>query len=56
MVMMDDTVLLSTTKEGMVKKIKIMYDFCNSHGMSVNNSKTNFMVINGTSDDKEPIT
>ena len=55
MVMMDDTVLLSTTKEGMVNKIKIMYDFCNSHGMSVNNSKTNFMVVNGTSDDKEPI-
>ena len=27
LVMMDDTVLLSTTKEGMKNKIKIMYDF-----------------------------
>ena len=53
--MMDDTVLLSTTREGMKNKIKIMYDFCNSHGMSVNNSKTKFMVINGSSQDKDCI-
>ena len=55
LVMMDDTVLLSTTKEGMKNKIKIMYDFCNSHGMSVNSSKTKFMVINGSSQDKDCI-
>ena len=29
--------------------------FYSSHGMSVNNSKTMFMVVNGTSTDKEPI-
>ena len=54
-VMMDDTVLLSTTKDGMKNKIKIMYDYCNSYGMIVNNSKTKFMVVNGSSEDREPI-
>ena len=55
LVMMDDTILLATTKDDMKNKIKIMYDFCNLYGMKVNNSKTKFMVINGTSDDKQPI-
>ena len=55
MVMMDDTILLSTTKEGMKNKIKIMYDFCDSYGMSVNNNKTKFMVVNGSSEDMESI-
>ena len=55
MVMMDDTVLLSTTKQGMEYKIGILYEFCNSHGMIVNDSKTKFMVINGTREDKEPM-
>ena len=53
--MMDDTVLLSTSREGIRNKIKILYDYCNSHGMTVNNSKTMFMVINGSNEDKQPI-
>ena len=32
-----------------------MYDFCDLHGMTVNNNKTKFMVINGTSEDRETI-
>ena len=51
LVMMDDTVLLSTTREGIQNKIKILYDYCNSHGMTVNNSKTMFMVVNGNDED-----
>ena len=55
MVMMDDTILLSTTKNGMEYKIRILYEFCDSYGMIVNDSKTKFMVINGNGEDKEPI-
>ena len=55
LVMMDDTVLLATTKEGILNKIKILYDYCDSHGMTVNNSKTMFMVVNGNDEDKQPI-
>ena len=54
-VMMDDTVLLATSKQGMKNKIKLMYDFCTSHDMIVNNTKTKFMVVNGNAVDKEPI-
>lgn len=55
LVMMDDTVLLSTTREGMIKKIDILYDFCSSHGMVVNSSKTKFMVVNGNNEDRKAI-
>ena len=55
LVMMDDTVLLATSKQGMKNKIKLMYDFCTSHDMIVNNTKTKFMVVNGNAVDKEPI-
>ena len=55
LVMMDDTVLLSTTREGMIRKIEILHDFCSSHGMVVNNDKTKFMVVNGNTEDKEMI-
>ncbi len=55
MVMMDDTIILATTRDAMKTKIKILCDFCNSHGMIINNSKTKFMVINGNKEDKEPL-
>ena len=55
MVMMDDTILLSTSREGMLNKIKILYEFCSMYGMIVNNSKTKFMVVNGSQMDKEPL-
>ncbi len=55
MVMMDDTVILSTTLDGMKRKTEILHDFCNSHGMTVNDNKINFMVMKGTNVDKEPL-
>ena len=55
MVMMDDTILLSTSREGMLNKIKILYEYCSMYGMIVNNSKTKFMVVNGSQIDKEPL-
>ena len=55
LVLMDDTVLLATSKDGMKSKLKIMYEFCKTHGMIVNNDKTKFMVINGNDKDREPI-
>ena len=55
LVMMDDTVLLSTTRKGMLRKICIPYDFCRSHGMIFNCNKTKFMVVNGNNEDREPL-
>ena len=54
LLLMDDTVLLSTTRERCTKDIKILTDFCNRSGMVSKQSKTNFMVINGTGEDRAP--
>ena len=55
MVLMDDTILLSTTKIGMKRKLEILYDFCDTYGMIINSDKTKFMVVNGNDEDREPI-
>lgn len=40
LVMMDDTVLLSTTRLGMLCKLKVLVGFCSRYGTSVNLRKT----------------
>ena len=55
LLLMDDTVLLSTTREGCFNKFKILVDFCRRSGMQINQSKTMFMVINGDEEDRHPI-
>ena len=39
LVFMDDTVLLSTTRQGAMKKLEIFHSFCTSHSMRVNCEK-----------------
>ena len=51
---MDDTVILATTTEMCIKKLTILQEFCLESGMMINQSKTKFMIINGTSCDKLP--
>jgi exonuclease III len=55
LMLMDDTILFATTKENLVKKFQICQDYCAEYGMSINQSKTKFMVINGKGDDFETI-
>ena len=47
--------LLSTTRENIVKKVKLLVVFCEKYGMVINESKTKLMVINGSDRDKESI-
>ena len=42
LVLMDDTVLLSTSRQGMHSKLTLLNEYCKGYGMSVNNSKTKF--------------
>ena len=53
--LMDDTVLLSTSRENLVKKVRLLMQFCNKYGMVINEKKTKLMVINGIAEDKEPL-
>ena len=39
----------------MKKKYSVLLDFCHDFGMEINASKTKFMVINGTSEDRYPL-
>ena len=55
LVFMDDTVILSTTRKGALTKIGLLKEFCNTHGMKVNVSKTKFIVINGKEEDKQDL-
>ena len=52
---MDDTVLLATSREQAIKKVKILMDYCQKSGMRINQDKPKFMVINGNSGSRAPI-
>ena len=55
LMLMDDTVLLATSREQMINKIKILNAYCKTYGMVINLVKTNFMVINGSAEDRRDI-
>ncbi len=46
LMLMDDTVLLSTTRRGMEVKLAVLNAFCRDYVMVINESKTKFFVIN----------
>ena len=55
LMLMDDTVLLATNRENMIKKVQLLNQFCIKYGMIINEHKTKLMVINGTIVDRQPI-
>lgn len=52
LLLMDDSVLLSTSRDRAIEKLRIMTEFCSQYGMQMNCAKTNFMVINGSEEDR----
>ena len=55
LMLMDDTVIFATSREKLEKKLEILNEYCSEYGMIVNESKTEFMVINGTANDRRDI-
>lgn len=55
LVYMDDTVLLATTRDNMLKKFQILCEFCDEYGMTINERKTKFFVINGRAGDADAL-
>ena len=55
LLMMDDSVIMATTRERFLQKIDVLLQFCEDHGMIINEVKTKFMIINNTEADKEDI-
>ncbi len=56
LLLMDDTVLLATSRDICVRKFRVMVDFCSEYGMTINPRKSSFMVVNGAHVDKLPLT
>ncbi len=52
---MDDTVLLSTSRPNILRKLRILNEFCDEYGMRINAEKTKFFVISGRPGDAEPL-
>ena len=55
LMLMDDTVILATSREMCLKKFNAVLDYCENYGMEINEKKTKFMVINHYSADKLPL-
>ena len=54
LMLMDDTVILATSREKMMEKLQLLDKYCQENGMKVNASKTKLMVLNGRPLDKVP--
>ena len=52
LMLMDDTVLLASTRKKMIEKFTTLMNFCKKYGMKINELKTNLMVINGVDADR----
>ena len=55
LLLMDDTVILATSREMCEEKLKILLEYCTESNMQLNERKTKFMTINGKEADKQPI-
>ena len=55
LMLMDDTVLFATSREKLIEKFQKCQDYCEEYGMSINQKKTQFMVINKRRGDTETI-
>jgi hypothetical protein len=55
LMLMDDTVLLATSRERAIEKLQVLHNFCADSGMMINEDKTKFMVVNGDDREKEKL-
>jgi hypothetical protein len=55
LMLMDDTVLLATSRDRLLEKLDVLHEYCTTHGMVINESKTKFMALNGDQAEKADI-
>lgn len=55
LLLMDDMVILATSREMCLKKLNVVLDYCQEYGMVLNESKTKFLVIRNTQEDTVPL-
>ena len=55
LMLMDDTIIVATSREMCLKKLDAVLDYCEEYGMEINEKKTKFMVINHNDEDQLPL-
>lgn len=55
LLLMDDAVILATSREMCLKKLATVLEFCKESGMVINEKKTKFFVINGDEYDRQSL-
>jgi hypothetical protein len=55
LLLMDDTILLATSRQKCLDKLNTLLNFCDQYGMELNQRKTKFMVLNGAQEDRTPL-
>ena len=55
LMLMDDTVIMATSREKCLKKLEAVLNFCEEYGMMINEKNTSFFVINAAVDEKRPL-
>ena len=53
--LMDDAIILASSREALVAKLRILQSFCTSNETVINEEKTKFLVINADENDLMPI-
>lgn len=56
LLLMDDAVIMATSREMCLKKLEVVLEFCCESGMKINEKKTKFFVVNGEECDKQCLT
>ena len=56
LLLMDDAVIMATSREMCLKKLEVVYEFCCESGMKINEKKTKFFVVNGEECDRQCLT
>lgn len=55
MLLMDDAVIVATSREMCERKMNIVLRYCSEYGMLINQKKTKFFVVNGDDRDKQDL-
>ena len=55
LLLMDDTVLLATSRQVAIQKAQVLIDYCKTSGMVINASKNKFQVVNGDTDSRSAL-
>ena len=53
LMLMDDTAIVATSREILLKRFDALVEFCEKYEMVINEDKTQFMVINGDEEDRK---